>query len=79
MLPDPEPEKCKPIVDARGFVFVDGVKLALLVQNSDGAALQICDKDRRRSAERGTRLVQVSLQELAKLEEKPIEKEIGDE
>lgn len=63
------PERCKVIVDSLGFVTADGVKIGLLVQLSGGGtALQVCDKDRRRSAERGTRLVQVPIQDLAKLE-----------
>ena len=51
-------------VDERGFVIVDGVKLGRRVVKDGVVKLEVCDKDRRRSAERGTRLVEVSVQEL---------------
>jgi len=43
-------------VDSRSFVKVDGVPVCKVT--SDGK-LQFCDKDRRRSSERGTRYVVV--------------------
>lgn len=53
-------------VDKRDFVRVDGVKIGKRIKGADGKArLQVCDKDRRRSAERGTRLVEVVPRELA--------------
>ena len=51
-------------VDERGFVTVDGVKLGKRVVKDGIPKLQVADKDRRRSAERGTRLVEVSVEEL---------------
>ena len=67
-MPD---EPCKVQVDEQGFVTADGVKLGLLVEvPGNGYALQICDKDKRRSSERGCREVQVDLQSLANLEKK---------
>lgn len=53
-------------VDKRDFVRVNGVKIGKRVKGADGKVrLQVCDKDRRRSAERGTRLVEVVPRELA--------------
>ena len=49
-------------VDERGFVTVDGVKLGKRVVKDGIPKLQVADKDRRRSAERGTRLVEVSVE-----------------
>ena len=51
-------------VDERGFVTVDWVKLGKRVVKDGIPKLQVADKDRRRSAERGTRLVEVSVEEL---------------
>lgn len=53
-------------VDKRDFVRVNGVKIGKRVKGADGKVrLQVCDKDRRRSAQRGTRLVEVIPRELA--------------
>lgn len=55
-------------VDNRGFVCADGVCLGKLIQ--DSTALQVVDRDRRRSELRGTRYVVVPLSELSKLVQK---------
>lgn len=55
-------------VDNQGFVRADGVCLGRLT--SDRTSLTVVDKDRRRSAERGSRYVVVPLTELTKLTEK---------
>ena len=49
------------VVNNRQFLEIDGVPVCKVV---DGR-LQFCDKDRRRSAERGTRFVEITAQELA--------------
>lgn len=53
-------------VDGQGFVFVDGVKVARCVKRKGELRLQFCDKDRRRSAQRGTRYVEVAVRDLAR-------------
>lgn len=52
-------------VDSQGFVRADGVCIGRLT--SDHTALTVVDRDRRRSAERGSRYVVVPLTELTKL------------
>lgn len=54
-------------VDLRGFVHIDGVPVCRYIKERD--VLQFVDKDRRRSAERRTRLVEVRVDELVKLRE----------
>jgi hypothetical protein len=51
-------------VDERGFVIADGVKIGKRIVKDGVVKIQLCDKDRRRSAERGTRLVEVTIEEL---------------
>jgi len=51
-------------VDGRGFVRVDGITIGKRVVTGGKAKLQVCDKDRRRSAQRGTRFVEVTVEEL---------------
>lgn len=53
------------VVDSNNFVYVQGVRIARLVPAS--GSLQFLDRDRRRSEERGTRIVEVRLSEVAKL------------
>lgn len=55
-------------VDSNGFVRVEGVCLGKLT--ADGQAIQVIDKDRRRSLERGSRYVVVPLTELSNLADK---------
>lgn len=58
-------DQAQPKVDGRGFVTVDGVKIGRLVTGRDGKpCLQFCDKNRHRSHQRGTRLVEVPIQSL---------------
>lgn len=52
------------MVNAAGFVFVDGVKVARAVKRGAEMCLQFCDKDRRRAAARGTRYPEVGVGEL---------------
>lgn len=54
-------------VDLRGFVHVDGVPVCRYIKERD--ALEFVDKDRRRSAVRGRRQVEIKLDELVKLRE----------
>ena len=54
-------------VDLGGFVHIDGVKVCRYIKERD--ALQFVDKDRRRSAARGGRQVEVKLDDLVKLRE----------
>lgn len=56
------------IVDSHGYVFADGVRFGRL--SPTGKAIQILDKDKRRSEIRGSRFVEVPLEDLAKLSEK---------
>ncbi len=60
-----QPVKATPC--AGGFVRADGVVLGKLVITPKGPALQVCDKDRRRSSSRGSRYVLVDLSSLAAL------------
>ena len=50
-----------PQIDNNGMVRADGVVIGRLVPTQSGVALQVCDKDKRRSSERGTRFVLVDL------------------
>lgn len=52
-------------VDNQGFVKADGVCLGRLT--SDGLGITVVDRDRQRSARRGTRYVVVPLTELSKV------------
>lgn len=54
-------------VDLRGFVHIDGVPVCRYIRERD--TLQFIDKERRRSAARGGRLVEVKIDELVKLRE----------
>ena len=59
-------------IDVRRFVRVDGVPIARVVRTPSGKPrLQFCDKDRRRASERGSRFVEVSVEELAEAVENP--------
>lgn len=58
---------CRPQVDQRGFVTVDGVKIGRLVSTPEGPAIEICDKNPHRSRKRGTRLVRIPVSQLSKL------------
>lgn len=70
MLPD-EHDHNRLMVDEQGFVVADGVKLGKLATlPGGGKALEVCDKDPCRSAQRGTRLVQIPLTEFSDLENK---------
>lgn len=48
-------------VDSRGFLVIDGIKLCRVV----GGRLELKDKDGRRSRERGSAYVLVSMEDLA--------------
>ena len=52
-------------VDKRGFVVINGVKVARYL--AERHCLQFVDKDRRRASERGSRLFEVSIDALADL------------
>lgn len=54
-------------VDSRGFVSIDGVRLGRLTHNKQ--AIQIVDRDKRRSESRGTRFVEVPISAISKLAE----------
>jgi hypothetical protein len=47
------------VIDAQGFVHVDGVKVARRVERNGQVCLQFVDKCKRRTSERGTRQVEV--------------------
>lgn len=65
-------------VDREGYVRVDGVMLARRVFKENGQiCLQLCDKDKRRSSQRGTRYLEITVQDLLNALETPgIEAEI---
>lgn len=48
--------------DARGFLYVDGVKICRVTPEG---GLEFFDKDRRRAAQRGANCVQITIVELA--------------
>lgn len=52
-------------VDANNFVYVEGVKVARYVPETK--SLQFIDKDRIRSNQRGSNVVEVPLSEVAKI------------
>lgn len=59
-------------VDPEGFVRVDGVMLARRVFRDNGqVCLQLCDKDKRRSSQRGTRFLEITVQDLLNALETP--------
>ena len=55
-------------VDSNNYVYVDGVKIARYVPEKH--CLQFMDKDRIRSNQRGSNVVEVPLTEVAKIGEK---------
>jgi len=70
------PERRAISVDEKDFVRVDGVKIGKRVKGPDGKLkLQVCDKDRRRSAQRGTRFVEITPDDLAEVLEADEESE----
>lgn len=61
----------KPQVDGRGFCYLDGVMIGRLVCGPDGQPrLQVCDKNKHRSHQRGTRFVETSIQQLSDVAKK---------
>ena len=50
------------IIDNVGFVYIDGVRVFRLIPTRQ--ALQFWDRDHRRSLERGTRHVEIGIDEL---------------
>jgi hypothetical protein len=52
-------------VDSANFVYVDGVKIAKFIPEKK--CLQFLDKDRIRSNQRGSNVVEVSLSDVAKI------------
>jgi hypothetical protein len=52
-------------VDSKGYVYVDGVKVAKYVPEKQ--CLQFLDKDRIRSNQRGSNVVEVPIAEVAKI------------
>ena len=53
------------MVDRDSFVYIDGVKIARVIDDSEGCRqLQFIDKDRRRASRRGTDKVAIAVQEL---------------
>ena len=55
-------------VDSENYLYVDGVKVARFVPEKE--CLQFLDKDRIRSTQRGSNVVEIPISELAKLAEK---------
>lgn len=55
-------------VDPSGFVCVDGIRVARLVERDGTRLLQFADRCRGRSQRRGTRYVEVPVREVANLE-----------
>lgn len=55
-------------VDPSGFVCVDGIRVARLVERDGTRLLQFADRCRGRSSRRGTRYVEVPVKEVASLE-----------
>lgn len=54
-------------VDERGFLKVDGVPVGRCIQGPDGPCLEFIDKDRRRSAIRGSNKVEVKLSDIQQI------------
>lgn len=63
----PEPTRKTCIVDADGFVTVDGVKIGKAVRRDGEVFLECKDKNKHRSARRGTDKVEVHIRELAEV------------
>lgn len=49
------------------YLYVDGIRVARIVQRPDGPCLEFRDSDRRRSARRGSDRVEVKLDDLARV------------
>ena len=47
------------MIDADGFVYVDGVKVARRIERDGEVCLQFLDKCKRRSSDRGERVAEV--------------------
>lgn len=56
------------VVGKNNYIFVDGVKIARLVP--ERGVMQFLDRDRRRSAERGSQTVEVKIADLTNLPQK---------
>lgn len=54
------------VVDSGGYVYVDGVKIGKAVSKGGKICVQFHDKDRRRSAQRGSNKVECHIKDLAK-------------
>jgi hypothetical protein len=59
-------ERTTVVVDGGGFVYVNGVKVGRAVFKHGEPRLQFHDKDRRRSAQRGSNKVECHIKDLAK-------------
>jgi len=51
-----------------GFICLDGIKIGKYIQRDGKAFFQIKDKNPHRSDERGTRLVEISIDDLGKID-----------
>lgn len=58
--PAPAPESLVQ-VDGDGWVRIGGILIGRKIERNGETLLQVCDKDKRRSAERGTRFLEVPL------------------
>jgi len=65
---DKQPESSPVVVGKNNYIFIDGVKIARLVP--ERGVMQFLDRDRRRSAERGSETVEVKISDLANLPQK---------
>lgn len=64
------PPKLVPLKDVTlqdGFVCLDGIKIGKYIEREGKAYFQIKDKSPHRSAERGTRLVEISIDDLGRV------------
>lgn len=66
-------------VDVQGFVCVDGMRVARLVERNGTRCLQFADRCKPRIRRRGTRYVEVPVREVANLESNGNDSTIGEE
>jgi hypothetical protein len=62
--PPPAPAPNLVRVDGEGWVRIDGILIGRKVERNGQIMLQVCDKDHRRSSERGSRFLEVPLTDL---------------
>ena len=64
----PKLVRIKDVTLQDGFICLDGIKIGKYIERDGKSYFQIADKNPNRSDERGTRLVEISIDDLGKID-----------